>query len=145
QRQQPLAGLGETHDQIAAELAGVKDVQWPVQVEGQEVGDIDQRRDRPETDRLEPVPEPARARAVSKAPYMPTEKQRAGSQIFDMDRDRRAEAAYDRARVERLQLSQPRGREIARDTAHRETIGAVRRHFQIDHRVVETEQARVAR
>ena len=92
---------------------------------------------------FEPVLEPARARAVAQAADVPAEKQRAGGQVLDMDRDRRAEAALDRGRVERLQPAQPGRREIARDAAHAEAIGAVRRHLQVDDRVVEAQQARV--
>ena len=55
ERQQLLAGPGEAHDEIAPELAGVEHVQRPVQVEGQEIGDVDQRRNRPQPDRLQPV------------------------------------------------------------------------------------------
>ena len=56
ERQQPLARPREAHDEVAAELAGVEDVQRPVQVEGQEIGDVDQRRDRPQPDRLRAGP-----------------------------------------------------------------------------------------
>ena len=76
---------------------------------------------------------------------MPAEEQRAGGRVLDMDRDRRAEAAFDRGRIERLQPPQPGRREVARDAAHAEAIGAVRRHLQVDDGIVETQQARVAR
>ena len=62
--------------------------------------------------------------------------------VLDMDRDRRAEAALDRRRVERLQPPDPGRREVAGDAAHPEAIGAVRRHLEVDDRVVEAEQAR---
>ena len=93
EREQLFAGPGEAHGQIALELAGVEHMQRPVEIEGHEIGDVDQRRDRPQPDRFEPIPEPARARPVLEAADMAAEKQRAGGPVFDMDRDRRAEAA----------------------------------------------------
>ncbi len=145
QRQEPLALPREAHDEIALELLRVEDVQRPVQIEGQKIRDIDERRDRPETDRFEPGPEPARARAVSEVANMSAEKHRAGGQILDADTDRRAEAALDRGRVERLEPAQPRRREVARDATDTEAIGAVRRHLEVNDRIVETQQARVGR
>ncbi len=43
QRQQLLAALGPMHAQIALHLVGIKDVQGPVPVEGEKVGDVHQR------------------------------------------------------------------------------------------------------
>ena len=45
-------------------------MQRPVEVEGQEIGDVDQRRDRPEPDRLEPVAAAIPGSARSSAPRM---------------------------------------------------------------------------
>ena len=50
---------------LPRELLRVEHVQRPVEVEGHQVGDVDQRRDRPEADRLQPALQPVRARGRS--------------------------------------------------------------------------------
>ena len=55
QRLQLLAEPGEAQDEVALELGGVEHVQRPAEIEGQVVGDVDQGRDRPQADRLQPV------------------------------------------------------------------------------------------
>jgi hypothetical protein len=144
ERQHPLAGLGEAHGQVALELAGVEDVQRPVHVEGQEIGDVDQSRDRPQPDCLEPVPEPARARPVLEAADMTAKEQRAGDPILNMDGDRRAETTLDRGRVEQEQSSDVGRGEVAGDAAHAEAVRTVGRHLDVDDRVVEAEEAGIA-
>src|ERR1700730_8906505 len=62
-----------------------------------------------------------------------------------MDADRRAKRARNRRRIERLQLTQPGGREVAGDAAHTEAVSAVRRHLDVEDRVAETGIARVPR
>ena len=118
-------------------------MQRPVDVEGQEIRDIDQCRNRPQPDRVEPLAQPARARPVFEAADMAAEKQRTGFAVLDMDRDRRAEAALDGRRVERVQPPHAGRREIAGDAAHAEAIGAVRRHLDVENRIVETDEARI--
>src|SRR5207249_764215 len=113
QREQAFAGPGEAYGQIAGELAGVEHMQRPVEVDGHEIGDVDQGGDRPEPDRFEAVAQPARARPVAEAADMAAEKQRAGGAVFDMDGDRRREAALDRGRVERLELPYAGSGEVA--------------------------------
>ena len=137
--EQGLAGPGETHTEIAVEPPGIKDVQRPVEIEGQEIGDVDQRRNRPQPDRFEPPPQPGRARPVPDAAQVTPEKQRAGRTILDMDGDRRAERAANRRRIERLQLPEPGRRQIPGDAADAETVGPVRRDLDVDDRVVETQ------
>ena len=143
QREQLFAGPGEAHGQVAGELAGVEHMQRPVEVEGHEIGDVDEGRDRPQPDRFEAVAQPARARPVLQAADMAAEKQRAGGQVLEMDGDRRAEAALDRGRVERLELPHAGRGKVAGDAAHAEAIGPVRRHLEVDDRVVEPQQAGV--
>ena len=53
--EQGFAGPREPHRQVAREPAGIEDVQRPVEIEGQKIRDVDERRDRPQPDRLEPV------------------------------------------------------------------------------------------
>ncbi len=60
ERHHRLAGLGAAHDEVALHLRRVEDVQRPVHGVGHDVGDVDQRVDRPEPDRLEPILHPLR-------------------------------------------------------------------------------------
>ena len=62
----------------AVQLVGVEDVQRPGAVVGDEVGDVDERRDRPEADRAQPVLQPLRRRAVRHAADQPADEERAG-------------------------------------------------------------------
>ena len=75
---------------------------------------------------------------------MAADKQRAGGAVFDMDGDRRAEAAFDRGRVERLELPDAGSGEVAGDAADAEAVGPVRRHLEVDDRVVEPQQRGIA-
>ena len=74
---------------------------------------------------------------------MAAEKQRAGGAVLDMDCDRRRVAALDRSRVERRQLTHRGRREVAGDAAHAKAVGPVRRHLDVDDRIVEAQQARI--
>ena len=49
-----------------------------------------------------------------------------------------------RGRVERLQPAEPGRGEVAGDAAHAEAIGAVRRHLEVDDRVVEPDELGIA-
>ena len=55
---------------IAFKFASIEDVQRAAQIYGDVVGDIDQRRDRPQSDGAQPVLRPFRARSVSKPAKM---------------------------------------------------------------------------
>ncbi len=54
-----------------------------------------------------------------------------------MDIGRALEGARDRLDVERAQPAEPGRREIAGDAVHAQAIGAVRRHLDVEHRIVE--------
>ena len=61
----------------------------------------------------------------------------------DPARDRSRAAASRRTSVgERLQRAEPGGGEIAGDAAHAEAIGAVGRHLDVEHRIVEADRLR---
>ena len=66
-----LAVMGAAHDEIAGDLGGVEDVQRPAAVEGDVVGDVDQRVDRPQPDRQQPLLQPFRRRPVVDAAHQP--------------------------------------------------------------------------
>ena len=65
ERAQRLAGAGEADGDRAVQLVGVEDVQRPVAVVGDEVGDVDERGDRAEADGAQPVLQPLRRGAVA--------------------------------------------------------------------------------
>ena len=116
---------------------GVKDVQRPVQVEGEQVGDVHQRGDRPQPDRPQAALQPVGAGAVRHAADQPAgEMRRAfGGVRGDGHADGAVEAALDRLDFQRLQRPQTPRREVARDAAHAERVGAVGGDLDVDHRV----------
>ena len=66
ERRELLAAPRAAHREIAVELVGVEDVERPVEIEGEEIGDVDQRRDRPQPDRLRAGP----AASAGSAPFL---------------------------------------------------------------------------
>src|SRR5262249_3591904 len=64
QREQLLAIPGATHGQIAAYFCGIEDVQRATTVESDEIGNVDQCIDRPQTNRRESSLQPIRRRTV---------------------------------------------------------------------------------
>ena len=145
EREQGFARPRQTHRQIAGEPAGIKHMKRPVEVKGQEIGDVDERRDRPQPDRFELVLQPCRARPVMDAANVPPEKQRASRAVLDIDADRRPEMPGNRGRIEWPQTSEAGGGEIAGDAADPEAVGTVRRHLDVEDGVAEADEARIGR
>jgi hypothetical protein len=147
ERRQRLAGPRAAHDKVAGDLVGVEDVERPVEIEGDEIGDVDQRRDRPQADRHEPILQPARARPVAHAADEAAEEERARLVVRpgEMHRDRAAERALDRRRIERHEAPQSGRGEIAGDAAHAEAVGAVGRDLDVEHGIVEASELREGR
>ncbi len=145
QRHQRLAGLCRTDGQAALQLAGIEHVQRTRDIEGQQIGDIDQRRDRPQADRQQPVLKPARAGAVLHAPDQPADEHRAGRGLVfrevEGDADRAGELARHRRGVDRLQRPKAGGRQVAGDAAHPGAIRPVRRQGDVDQRIVKAQHA----
>ena len=113
-------------------------MQRPAAIEGQVVGDVDQRRDRPKTDGLEAILQPLRGRSVLEAAHHATGKHRAGRIVaVELQRDRhgRGEGAADRRERIGLQLAEAARREIAGNAANAEAVGPVGGDGDIDHRV----------
>ena len=144
--EQGLAGPREAHGQIAREPAGIEDVQRPVEVEGQEIGDVDQRRDRPQPDRLEPAAQPVAgsARCGRRADAArETADRRSGPRYGCRSANESSpEPGSHRAASD---VPSPDGREIAGDAAHAEAVGAVRRHLDVEDGVAEPGIARILR
>ena len=65
QRAERLAAAGPQRQHVAGQLRHVEHVQRAAEVDGEEVGDVDQRVDRPQADRDQPVLQPLRARPVA--------------------------------------------------------------------------------
>ena len=63
------------HPQISLDLARIEDMQRPCAVKGEEVGDIDKRRNRAQTDGLQARLKPSRAGPVLNAANDPTSEQ----------------------------------------------------------------------
>ena len=113
-------------------------MQRTVQREGEEVGDIDQRRNRPQPDRLQPGLQPFGRRTVLNATNDPTREMRAAlrlQRLINLHRDGRGKAARHRPNLQRFQRAKPARRKIAGHAAHAQRVGAVRGDLDMDHRV----------
>ncbi len=111
-------------------------MQRPADIEGEEVGDVDQRIDWPQPDRRQPPLQPGRARPVahghgSSAQHPGTGRRR------NRPTHRAVKQPLDRRRRPRLQRPNPRRRQIRAHPTHTQRIAAVRRDRDIDHRVIE--------
>ena len=69
ERQHALAGASAAHAERAFDLGEIEDVQRPAAIEGEIIGDVDQRVDRPQADRAQPLLHPFRRRAVGDAAH----------------------------------------------------------------------------
>ena len=65
QRPERLAAAGAQRQHVAGELRHVEHVQRAAEVDGEEVGDVDQRVDRPQADRRQAILQPLRAGSVA--------------------------------------------------------------------------------
>ena len=108
-----LAGAGEADGDRAVHLVGVEDVERAVAVDGHEVGDVDEGRDRPQADGAEAVLEPLRRRAVPDAADQAADEERAGLRGDvggEVDGDRAREGAGDGRDRRGLEACRGRGR-----------------------------------
>ena len=116
-------------------------------VESDVIGDVDERADRPQANRSEPLLHPFRRGAVGHAADEPECEGRAEMLVLgreiETDAGRAIERAFIRFRRRRLELSKSRRGEIARDASDAGGVGTVRRHRDIDDRIVEPGEARV--
>ena len=115
QRREPLAGTGEADgDGAAMHFGRVEDVERAGAVEGDEVGDVDQRRDRAQADGTQAVLEPLRRGTVFHAPDDAAVEDRAGLVRHvgcEVDADRTGERSGDRFDRRGDQFSEaPRGK-----------------------------------
>ena len=109
-------------DDVALQLAGVEHVQRPAEVEGQVVGDVDQGRDRPQADRLQPraAARPGSGPLLTPRITRPTNSGQALARRrgkASAIASRRAERPATGVKSPRLQRAEAGGREIAGDAA----------------------------
>ena len=125
--------------QVALHLGDVENVQRTVQVVGEPVGHIHQRRDRAKADGAQAALEPVGGRAILDAPdNAAAENRRGGERVFvDGHADRTGELALDLRRDLFDQLAKPARGKIARHAPDAQRVGAVRGDGDFDHRVVE--------
>ena len=143
QRQQLLARPRRAQHDIALQLARVEHVQRPAEVEGQIVGDVDQGRDRPQADGLQPVLQPGRARrrcgrresSGRRTTGRPSPRHREGQRDPDAGRA----AARHRREIPAAQPAEAGGGEVAGDAGDAEAVAAVRRQLDLDHRAFQAQ------
>ena len=130
QRQQAFAVTGTAHGEMALHLGRVEYMQVAGAVVGHEVGDVDQRVDRPQADRGQAPLQPWRRRTVLDAAHQPQRKARAKRLVLDGDLYRTRELALDRLDRRVLELAHVGGGKVAGDAVHAGAILPVRR--QVD-------------
>ena len=112
--------------EIAAHFGGIEHVQRPAAVEGDEVGDVDQRIDRPQPDRGQPLLQPIRRRPVLDAAHETQRERRTqrrrGAEL-ERDVHRTGKLALDRLDRHILEFPHVGGGEVARDAVHAGAIG----------------------
>ena len=119
QRPEALARAAPQHQRVAGELGHVEHMQRPAEIDGEEIGHIDQRVDRPQPDRGQPVGQPARARPVAQAADRAPEDPGAGLRPVDPPVRPAVERGRHRRRRPGLQRADPGRRQVARHAAHR--------------------------
>ena len=145
ERQQGLAVARAAHGEIALHFRGVEHMQRPGAVVGHEVGDIDQRVDRPQADRGQALLQPFRRRAVLDAAHQPQREARTQRGVLDRHLHRAGEFALDLLDRRVLEFAHVGGGEIARDAVHAGAVLPVRRQIDFDHGIAEPGPLRVGR
>ncbi len=142
-----LAVTGAAHREAALNLGEVEHVQRPSAIESHIIGDVDERADGPQADGAQTFLHPLRRRAVPNAAHETERKRGAEMRVrwreVEMDAGRAVEGARDRLRRQRLQDSEPRGGEVACDACDAGRVRAVRRHCDVDDRIVEPGPSRI--
>ena len=122
---------------VAGHLADIEDVQRTAQIDGEEIGHVDQGIDRAKADRGEPVLKPGRAGTVLHVADYPAQHPRTGLRPFDPPMQGMREAGRYCGGGERLQRAEARGGEVACDATDRQRIPAIGGDRDIDDRIVE--------
>ncbi len=112
-------------------------MQRPGAVIGHEIGDIDQRIDRPQADRGEMFLQPFRRRPVLDATHQPQGETWTQRGVLDRHLHRAGEFAFDRADRRIPKLAHVGGRKITGDAMHAGAILPVRRQVDFQHGIAE--------
>ena len=125
-------------------------MQRAAHVQGEIVGDIDQRGDRAQTHRAQAVLDPFRRRAVAHPPDIAPGEERAGLRPvteFEAHGDRALEGPRHGLAPagHALERAEAAGGEVARDAANAGAVAAIGCEADFDHRVVEPRNPRVRR
>ena len=143
-----VAFLPAAHDEGACDLVRIEHVQRTAAVEGQIIGDVDERVDGPQADRGQPLLHPGGRRAILDAAH--EAQGEGGCQMRVVLREvefhghragERASGGLDRMV---LQLAETRRREIARNAVHAGGVGAVGGEIDLDDRIAETREIDIA-
>ncbi len=141
ERQDLFPVLRPAHDEMPRHLGGVEDVQRPAAVERDVIGDVDERVDRSETDRLEPPLHPVGRRAVPDATHQPQRESRTQVAVVvgEVQRDlhRARPFAPDALGVEVAERAEAGSCEVAGNAMHARRIGAVRGQVDLDDRIAD--------
>ncbi|MGY4300627.1 hypothetical protein ACVWXN_008722 [Bradyrhizobium sp. i1.4.4] len=145
ERQQRLAVAGAAHHEIALHLLGVEHVQRARAVVGHEVGDVDQRIDRTQPDRGQPLLQPFRRRPVLHPAHQAQREARTQRGVLDRDLHGAREFTLDRLDRGVLELAHVGRGKIAGDAVHAGAVLSVRRQIDLDHGIAEARPCGVCR
>ena len=113
-------------------------MQRPAAVEGDEIGDIDQRVDRPQSDCRQPLLQPVGRGAVLHALYQPQPEGRAQRRLHSIVTfTGQGKSALHRLYDAVLEGADGGGAEIAGDAVDAGAVGPVGREIDLDHRLAE--------
>ena len=130
ERLEAFAGLGHAGVDSAHQLIGIKDVQRAGAIIGDEIGDIDQRVDRPQTDGAQSRLQPIGRRPVLDAGDQPAAEHAASLRLVGAKAQRDRNGAVARTRGHRrdlvvLQRAKTKSREVAGNTVNPGAIAAI--------------------
>ena len=145
ERQQTLAVARAPHGEIARHFFGVEHMQRPGTVVGHEIGDIDQRIDRAQSDRGQALLQPFRRRAVLDTAHQSQREARTQRGVFHRHLHRAGEFALDRLDGGVLELAHVGGGKIARNAVHAGAILPVRGQVDFQNGIAEPGPLRVSR
>ena len=150
QRHDLLAVARLAGDKCARQLGAIIDVQRPPEVEHDEIGDVDQCRNRLLPDGLELLLQPRRRRTIGDTRHGAAEEGRAarrivGPHLWPGAAARNIETGNAIRLGKRLQPADAQRRQITRDAAHAHAILAVGGDRHVEHRVADAGIIGIAR
>ena len=141
QRLKFLAALGGMDAKGATDPGDVKNMQRAVQADGEEIGDVDQRRNGAQADGPQSCLQPRGRGAVGDARNGAAGEMRATPGLeagLDGDPDPGGSVALDHRNIQRFQRAKTACGKVAGNAAHAQRIGAVGRNLDMDHRIGKT-------